>query len=224
MTLSGDYGVTFPDSTTQISNANPQVTIYASGSGTYTTPTNCKYLTVEMVGAGGGGGGSGNSNAGATGGTGGTTTFGTSLLTCTGGGPGQNGGLGTAGGTAGTATLNSPATGLATIGNRGFGYQGYNIQVSYTAGPLGGISPMGSSNITSGSGKGAGGSGGGCDATAGLLGTAGGSGGYINAVITNPSASYSYAVGAAGTAGGAGTGGNVGIAGGAGYIIVTAYF
>lgn len=216
-------GITFSDGTSIASHAGPNVQIFTSGSGTYTTPAGAKWLEVQMVGGGGGGGGSGTSGGGA-GGNGGNTTFGTSLLTCVGGGGGIWGGLGTAGGTGGTATLNSPAKGLAVTGNRGFGYQSYNNTVAYTGGPLGGTSPLGSSNLTSGSSNGAGGSGGGCDATAGLLGTGGASGGYINAIINSPSSSYSYAVGAAGTAGTIGTSGNAGIAGGAGVIIVTAYF
>jgi hypothetical protein len=54
----------------------------------------------------------------------------------------------------------------------------------------------------------------------------GGAGGFIDAIITSPSASYSYAVGAAGTAGtaGSGTGVRAGAAGGSGVIYITAFF
>jgi hypothetical protein len=47
---------------------------------------------------------------------------------------------------------------------------------------------------------------------------------FVDAIITSPSSSYSYAVGAAGSAGSAGTSGAAGGAGGAGYIEVTEYY
>ena len=63
---------------TQINVPSPNVQVFTSGSGTYTVPTNAKYLTVKMCGGGGGGGGSGTGNQ--TGGsTGSATTFGSSL-------------------------------------------------------------------------------------------------------------------------------------------------
>jgi hypothetical protein len=52
----------------------------------------------------------------------------------------------------------------------------------------------------------------------------GAAGGYVDALISSPSATYAYAVGAAGTAGAAGTSGKAGGDGAAGIIIVTAYF
>ena len=72
--------ITFGDGSTIVSHAVPQVTVLTSGSGTYTTPTNCKFLFVKMVGGGGSGGA-----YTADGVAGGTTTFGSSFLTCTGG-------------------------------------------------------------------------------------------------------------------------------------------
>jgi hypothetical protein len=57
-----------------------------------------------------------------------------------------------------------------------------------------------------------------------VSGFGGGAGGYIDAIIYSPSATYSYAIGAAGTAGAAGTSGTDGGAGGSGYIIVTEYY
>jgi hypothetical protein len=53
---------------------------------------------------------------------------------------------------------------------------------------------------------------------------AGGAGGYINAIITSLSSTYSYAIGAGGNGGNAGTGGGAGGAGGSGVIYITAYF
>jgi hypothetical protein len=53
----------------------------------------------------------------------------------------------------------------------------------------------------------------------------GGGGGYAEKMISSPSATYSYSVGAGGAGGtGGGTGGGIGGAGNAGVIIVTAYF
>jgi hypothetical protein len=42
-----------------ITGSTPQVTVYTSGSGTYTVPANARFLQVKMVGGGGGGAGSG---------------------------------------------------------------------------------------------------------------------------------------------------------------------
>ena len=66
---------------------------FTSGSGTYTTPTNCRAIWVRCVGAGGGGGGSGTGGQ-TTGSAGGNTTFGSlSALGGAGGPHSQAGGL-----------------------------------------------------------------------------------------------------------------------------------
>lgn len=57
--ISGTTGVTFPDGSNEISHSAPQVTVYTSGSGTYTPPANAQYLHIKMVGGGGGGAGGG---------------------------------------------------------------------------------------------------------------------------------------------------------------------
>ena len=208
-----------------ITGSNPQVTVYTSGSGTYTTPANCRYLYVKMVGGGGGGGGGA---AGGNSSVGGTTTFGTSLLTCTGGQ-----GLSTSS-SAGGATLNSPAFGIANTGNRGGGFNAQlNANSVYGIGGTGGASPFGAcgnanandNGSSAGANSGSGGGGGSNNAGANLYaGGGGGSGGYIEAYITSPSATYSYAVGTGGTGGTAGTGGNAGGNGGSGVIYVFAFF
>jgi len=139
------------------------VTVYTSGSGTYTTPTNCKAIFVQCWGGGGSGGGGNGSSARGTGGgaggysqkliaspsatysyavgaggtaaaqsangtTGGTTTFGTSLLTCNGGvgGTAASGGAvaGSSGGAASGGDLNisggeSPTLNLQTNASSG---------------------------------------------------------------------------------------------------------
>jgi hypothetical protein len=210
--------------------AAPQVTIYTSGSGTYTTPANAKYLYVRMVGGGcGGGGGGGNGSNGSTvaPGSGGDTTFGTSLLTAGGSVRSITGG----GGTPGTITVSSPATSVVALsGSQGSAWQ-YNYGVATpVVGAPGQNSPFGGAGSVGGgvalSNTGSGGGGGGVNNTSGRFGGSGGSsGGYIEAIITSPSSTYSYAVGAAGTGGAAADGnGAAGGAGGSGLIIVTAYF
>jgi hypothetical protein len=207
-------GIKFSDSTTITSNAPPNVTVYTSGSGTYTTPTGAKWLFIRMVAGGGGGTGGGSSGVG--GGTGGNTTFGASLsclggqnfspraatggdLNLTGGwgqypdpyiqeGTGQQGGnspFGGAGG--GVAYQNSGASASANTGSGG----------------AGGSSPAGNPSYT---------------------GVSGASGAYLEKTIASPASTYSYAVGAGGTGGAAGGGGGAGGSGGSGVIIVTAYF
>jgi hypothetical protein len=209
----------------------PTVTTYTSSSGTYTTPAGAKYLTVKMVGGGGGGGGCGVFGTNGTGGTGGTTTFGTSLLTCNGGVGGNSGGNAPDGG---AATIASPAITIAACKGVASGQAGAtNIPSFYYGGNSGGASPFGGNGLGTSNGAGAAavantGSGGGAAGVGGTAtfasGAGGASGGYIEAIITSPSATYSYAVGAAGTSGTAGTNGSAGGAGGSGYIVVTAYF
>lgn len=213
----GGYTATLPSATGTLAlYAAPQVTVYTSGSGTYTTPTGAKYLIVECVGGGGGGGGV--SGAGS---TGGNTTFGS--LTAGGGtyGNSGNGGSTNSGGGASGGDVN-------TNGNAG-GYGGYAISGTYSGGGVGGSSyfgggGMGGSPTGAGFGgiNGGGGGGVGSDVSGGS-GQGGGGGGYSRKTITSPASTYSYAVGAGGAAGTGGLGGSGG-AGGAGLINVTAYF
>ena len=208
----------------------PQVTVYTSGSGTYTVPTGAQWLQVRMVGGGcGGGGGAGNGSNGTTvqPGSGGNTTFGTSLLTATGSIRAGNGG----GGTPGTATVSSPATSVVALSGGTGGSWSYNYGVATPmVGAVGSNSPFGGAGAASSgsalSNTGSGGGGGRTNNTAGRFGGSGGSsGGYIEAIITSPSATYAYAVGAGGTGGAAADGnGGVGGAGGSGVIYITAYF
>ena len=200
-------GITFSDGTSIASHAAPNVQVFTSGSGTYTTPTGAKYLTVKMVGGGSSGG-----TVAADPVVGGNTTFGTSLLTCV-------GGLSASTGTA-------PAGGTASGGD-------YNVSGSYGGvgpngtpmggnggpSPFGGAGGGGTGASTSGTNAAANsGSGGGGGYTSNVGRAGGASGGYLEKTITLPSSTYSYAVGAGGTApSGAGNGGS-------GVIIVTAYF
>jgi len=216
----------------------PTVQKFTSGSGTYTTPAGVKYIRVKMVGGGGGGSGSAVNGAGGDGGNGGSTTFGTTLLSAS---PGL--GATTLGGAGGAASLGSGPLGIAIAGgggaNRiadvlttaGMTGGGGGVSAFGGAGKGGGGFPSAATGSTAGSAastnSGSGGGGGGAEWDAGFpsySGAGGGAGGYVEAIITSPSSSYSYAVGAGGTAGTAGSGGLAGGAGAAGVIIVEEFY
>ncbi len=198
----------------------PTQQIFTSGSGTYTTPANCRQIHVRAVAGGGGGAGSGTS--GNTSGTsGGNTTF--STITCVGGTGAAAGNTSTppAGGTASGGTIN-------LSGGSGAGYDG---GVVASPGGSGGNTPFGGggggagSNAAGGNGAtntGGGGGGAGGGAATGQAG--GGAGGYSELYINSPAGTYSYGVGAAGAAGGAGAAGFAGGAGGSGIIIVEEFY
>ena len=220
------------DGGTGLTTVPHTVQVFTSGSGTYTTPANCKAIQVLMVGGGGGGGGGGSSSQ-TVGTAGGNTTFGTSLLTANGGSGGGVTGGGS-GGSGGTATIGAGASGIALSGGIGTGNQSVGGAGMYTSTAVGGQSAFGGgagggpSNATGQAGAtntGGGGSGGMTTTAAGCVsGGGGGAGGYIDAYVTTLSATYSYAVGAAGTAGAGGTNGFAGGAGGSGVIYVTEFY
>lgn len=212
----------------------PTIQRFTSGSGTYTTPAGVKYLIVRMVGGGGGGGGGGLGGGGwSGGGNGSASTFGTSLLTA---GAGNGGGIGggAAGGSSDSNTINSPATAvLSVVGGSGQG-TAYDEGSDRSTGGQGGNGCFGGGggggpggtaglNGTTNSGGGGGGGGGGTSGSY-YSGAGGASGSCLEAIITSPSATYSYSVGSGGTAGGAGTGGAAGGTGGSGVIIVEEYY
>lgn len=212
----------------------PTMQQFLSGSGTYTTPASVQYIRVRIVAGGGGGAGSGAVATPGTNGSPGTdSTFGTEL-TCEAGDGGLADGTGGDGGSANV--INSPAFGFNPPGNPG----GTGSLAAITTGALPG--GMGGSSFWGGAGK-AGSGGSGVAATAGTVNTGsggggaspntsalsyagggGGAGGYIDAIIPSPNATYSYSVGTGGAAGTAGTGGNAGGAGGSGYIIVEEFY
>ncbi len=185
------------------------------------------YLKVKLVGAGGGGAGGG--SGGGIGGTGGTTTFGTTLLSAVGG---TGGGAVTiySGGAGGTASLGTGPFGIALTGGTGSGADEANL--NYGAGGSGASTPFGGQGggggedsagnaaaVNTGAGGGGGGSSNGASHNNG---GGGGAGGFIDAMIASPLATYDYAVGAAGTAGTAGA--KAGGAGGSGIIIVEEHY
>lgn len=214
----------------------PSITRLTSGTGTYTVPTGTTFLKIKMVGGGGGGqgGGAGINTYGNTGATGGSTTFGTSLLSCNGGGGGGIPG-GVSGGVGGSASLGVITNGVALTGvNGGTGSQTNNSE-TYVPSGAGGGSPWGGAGTAVGSNAG------GCTATAygsggsggsspnslpstnqANTGAGGGAGGYLEAVITSPASSYAYAVGSGGSAG-SGNGGQGAGSGFGGVIIIEAY-
>lgn len=204
--------------------SSPSIQAFTTGtSQTYTTPAGVKYLKVRMVGGGAGGQGSG--SGGGTGTSGGNSSFGTSLLTANGG---VNGG---SGGTGGSASITAPAIGTALSGGTGgIGATVNPASGNSTGGPGGvsffggnGFGTQGATGIAAAANTGSGGGGGGSSAVAATS-TGGGAGGYVDAIITNPSATYTYSVGTGGAGGAAGTSGQIGGAGGAGYIVVEEYY
>jgi hypothetical protein len=210
--------------------ATPSVwtrTIITSGSGTYATKAGCKAILVRMVGGGGGGGGG--STSGSAAGSGGSTTFGTGLLTAGGGiGGQQNGGGGTQGGSATGGDIN-------LVGGAGQSSAGAGTGTAYWLGGQGGSSvfggagyggwPSGGSGLPAAANTGGGGGGGGGTGSGTNGGAAGGaSGGYVEKLISNPLASYAYAVGAGGNPGGGAAGGSNGGLGGSGVIIIDEFY
>lgn len=200
------------------SGTAPTVTVYTSGSGTWSRPSNCTWIRVRMIGGGGGGAGSGTSAG--WGGAGGNTTF--STLTASGGSGPSSSIVGGAGGSASGATINI-AGGRGSDGSNSSsvvsGFGGSTI-----LGPGAGSAVYGGSAGRSASAN-TGGGGSGATASTGTVAAAGGGGGgYCESIIASPSASYSYAVGAGGSAGSAGGSGSAGGAGGSGLIIVEEFY
>lgn len=197
----------------------PTIQRFTTGSGTYTTPTSPTplYIKVTLVGGGGGAGGTG-SSGGTSGGSGGNTTFSTS----TAGGGGGSSVSGISGGNGGQPT-NSFSLDIAEIlGNCG----GSGLPaITNTYGGLGGSTYLGASvnSGAAGANTGAGAAGTSGSATIASSG-GGGAGATAIGIITSPSLTYSYSVGAGGAAGTAGTGGGVGHAGGSGLIVVEEYY
>ena len=193
-------------------------------SATYTTPANCRAIKVEAWGGGGGGGG-GFNGAPTAGGNGGDTIFNSvhakggvgglvgTTANGTAGGAGTTAGTGSAtfrmigsvGGTAGGSTIATGGNGGSTsLGGAGMG--GFKQADNATA-----------AAADSGSGGGGGSSvGGGCGGGGGQAGE------YFILDISSPAGTYTYTIGAAGSARTATT--ENGKAGGTGLIIVTEYY
>lgn len=207
------------------SSTTPTVQKFTSGSGTYTTPASVKWLRVRIAGGGGGGGASG---AGSSGSNGNNSTFGSSLLTANGGSGGPVGA--NYGGAGGSFTVSAPGVDSGSFSGGDGGASGNVGPNTYWGGNGGANTFGGSGSGSSGNGNtgnagktntGAGGGGGGVIGSA-VTASGGGAGGYVEALISSPSATYSYGVG---SGGGGGTGGSSnGGAGASGIIIVEEYY
>ena len=196
------------------------------------------YIEVIAVGGGGGGGGSGN---GGTGGSGGDTTFSSSSVIKAGGASGAPNGNNGVGGAGGPSAIGSPAIEVvAQDGGTGMSLTNEPLASSIALGGTGGVSPFGGAGqggVGSGSGQTGGAAvnhsgsgGGGAGSSNGAGGEAaggGGAGAYVDAIIQNPAATYTIAIGgggAGGTAGSSGSPNAAGGAGGAGRLTVKEFF
>ena len=210
----------------------PTIQKFTSGSGTYTKPDGVLYIRVKAVGGGGGGGAGGTAVPTNAATAGGNTTFGTTLLVANGGS-----GAGTAaGGAGGSSSLGTGPIGIALTGAAGQGNYYTATSGAQMGGSNGGSTPFGGAGggaqaggVNGGSAQantGSGGGGGSANgASTAASGAGGGAGGYLDAIITSPSATYSYAVGTSGTGakGGLANGGQGGN-GAAGLIIVEEHY
>ena len=199
--------------------------IFLSGTAaTYTTPANVRQIVVRIKGGGGGG----SSSAGSVGGVGGTTTF--NSINALGGAAGPSGAVGGAGGTGGTGTASVRFAGAPGVASSSaiIAASTY-VTTGGNGGGVGGGVPTSSVVSAGGAGvtnSGGGGCGGGQGATSFAVAQTscggGGEGEYAEIIINSPSATYTYTVGAGGTAGTAA--GTAGGAGGSGIIIVDEYY
>ena len=193
-------------------------------------------LHIRMVGGGAGGSGGGANDGGASGG-GGDTTFGSSFLTA-GGGNIAGGSSTPTPGSGGMPTVNAGAYGNGWYGSSGQ-YGGWGAATLLLAGGVGGSTPFGGPGKSGGGNQvaavdnqantGAGGSGGGVTTTTNeKCGSGGGAGAFVDVHVPNWSSawanSFSYAIGAAGTAGSAGTNGSAGGKGSSGFLWAEAIF
>lgn len=198
----------------------PTIQRFTSGTAqTYTTPANCLWIRVRMVGGGSGGGGGGTSGGISTAGTASTWSGGT--LSAGGAAATQQATIGGTGGAASGGNVANVdgasgwgATNLANTNSVG-GANSY-----FGGGGAGSIAATGGSAKTnSGSGGAAGPS-----QTTNAGGSGGGAGGYVEHIIGSPASTYTYTVGTGGAGGAAGTSGSAGGAGAAGLIIVEEYY
>lgn len=217
--------ITYTNLLAALSTAKPATTfqyLTAGTAATYTTAPNCKAIRIKMVGAGGGGGAETTNNGAA----GGDTIF--NSIHAAGGSGGLLAGTAVAGGAGGTGGTGSANLRIAG----GDGQSGQSVAgSSQAAGGTGGNSVFGGGG-RSGSGSGGagqpgkansgGGGGGAMPDTSHTAPSGGGAGEYVEIYISNPSATYTYTIGAVGAGGSAG--GFAGGAGGTGMIIVEEYY
>ncbi len=213
----------------------PSRSIFTSGTAqTYTTPTcngvTATWLEVDVQGGGGGGGGSGSTNNVPTAGS--ASTFGNGSGTLTAGGA-SAGSTAEIGGAAGACSVSGTVgTAQAIPGSAGGGTP--STTANSLPGGWGGSSFYGGGGAPNTSGaagqagaanSGSGGSGGSSSGTASVISASGGGAGcHYKTIITSPTATYTYTVGASASGGSAGTNGFVGGGGAAGIIDVVAHW
>lgn len=215
-----------------ISTALPSRQVLTSGT-SYTTGTQsgqrARQLRIRMVGGGGGGQACNVAALGGNGGAGGDTSFNNVVAK---GGSGGTSFTAPSGGTGGTGLASLRIAGGSGVG--GSAYNPPNPAQTQIGSPAGAASPFGGAgggsvrnggNAASPNSGSGGGGGNYADTVAGgqvqAVGGSGAAGEYVEIIINNPSATYSYVVGAAGTAG---TGTYPGGSGGAGIIIVDEFY
>ena len=216
---------------TSVAAAVRTVQKFTGGSGTYTTPAGVKWIEIEMVGGGGGGAGTGPSGGASSPTNGGASCWNTTGAACTSPVYSAGGGIG---GSSGGGVSGSSTPYLAVSGGAGcagspadltdhHGVGGNGADSYFGGGGRGGIAATGGSAIANTGSGGAGGA-----IVVGInsanSGTGGGAGAYLRAIITQPAATYTYAVGASGGGGGGSGGGQSGGNGAAGMIIVHEFY
>ena len=208
-------GLEFSGTSIKAVSVVPTIQRFTSGSGTYTTPANVKWIRIRMAGGGGGGGGGNNSGIST---AGGASTF--SILTAGGGGAASTAVQGSGGSASNGNILNiNGGSGSGSNGSaNGSGAAGGN---SYLGGGGGGGLAATGGGLGASANSGSGGGGGSFSAAPA---SGGGAGAYVEHIIGSPAASYSYAVGAGGAGAVGSGGGGAGGAGAAGIIIVEEYY
>jgi hypothetical protein len=219
----------------RVAPKQPTRQVLTSGSAaTYTPPTNCRFIRVTLKGGGGGSGGNGTASQTA-GGDGGDTSFNSVVAK---GGKGSSpsndgaGGLGGSGGSNNSLTVSRRAgapggnatnqiwtsSNFIAVGGHGGGAGGANSVASGTGGAAG------AGGANSGGGASGAGVGSGSQSTISGFHISGGGGEGEEAVLWLPATTYTYTIGAGGSAGNAGTSGLAGAAGGTGRIDVEEFY
>ncbi len=216
----------------------PTIQRFTSGnSQTYTTPANVLYLLIRMSGGGGGGGSSGTSGGGNVNGSDGNLTRwkvsgGSDIVLAGGGGHGFGGGNSANGGVGGTNTFSSPSVKIRDITGGAGSTDGPDNGTVNGTGGAGGANPLGGAGASTYAGAnggagatntGAGGAGAASGGSA-YTGIGGGAGGYVEFILTSPSATYGYTVGTGGAGGVTNSSGFTGGAGADGVIEVIEYY
>lgn len=216
-----------------VARASTRQVLTSGTSATYTTPTGARQLRIRVKAGGGGGGGSGSDTAATSGGTGGTSSFNSIDAAGGSGGTAASGGVALpgAGGTGGSGSASFRIPGAPGSGSGAMYASSTN---AYGVSGSGGGSGGGYQNVGAGQAGVANSGGGGSGASTASLafasvsgwefGGAGGEGETFELIINSPSATYTYTVGAGGTAGGAGASGSAGGAGGTGLIVVDEFY